>query len=130
MPINLHPEIEKLLEGHEDLEQVVNDIVYVYCKGGFIRSADVVYRCIIDRVYRKNKEHTATMLDALTQEFKGVAIVGETDSETIWIPDSDLHDALDGNTEIVVVKSPRKTGISSLKAGEMESIRPSKKNYQ
>jgi hypothetical protein len=127
--IKLHPEILKLLEGTADVEQLVNDIVYIYCRNGFIRTSGVAGKVNIDRIYRKSAEHIASMFDAVTQEFKGLAVIGESDSETLWVPDEHLHDLLEENTEILVMKSPRKKGISTLKSGEIESIRPSKTDY-
>ena len=111
MKIQLHPEVCRLL-GDGDGEKLVNDIAYVYLTGGFIRRTDIVLHTKVERVFRKRADNLLPVFHSITQKFIGVSVVGKTDSETLWIPCQKLHDALEENTELIVMKSPRDGGIS------------------
>lgn len=112
MKIQLHPEVLRLLhDSGEDVERAINDIAYVYLTGGFLRRADIALHIEVDNVFRKRSDNLMPVFHSITQKFIGVSVIGKTDSETLWIPSPKLHDALEANKELIVMKSPRDSGI-------------------
>lgn len=102
MKIKLDPEVLKLI-GDRDPERLANDLLFLYLKGGLIKHSEIAGRFSIPHVHRKESE----TFDAQTHAFAGVVV-----GESLWVPDMGLRDMLEANTDIVVLNSPRKTGIS------------------
>ena len=123
MDITLHPEVEALLkEIHTgDISELVNNLALVFAKGGFIRQADIAARFSVKKVFRKKSLELVPAFEEITNEFQGFAIVGESVSETLWIQNPELHDAIENNTIILVMKSPRTRGISLKKGPSIEA---------
>lgn len=115
MDIKLHPEVVELLTkiAPDAVEKLVNDICFAYAKGGLLRTADVVRRFQIDDVYRN-------VSDIVTHDFEGIAVVGKQESATLWISNPDLHDAIEENTEILVMKRKRQRGIRRIRGKDID----------
>lgn len=124
MNIKLHKEVAELLKSRniESVEQFINDITFVYLMGGFIREGEVAQRFLIDKIYRRVDSSVCSVFDEITHEFQGVSVVGKEETETLWIESKALHDALEENTEIIVMKSPRKKGISRKEGIHIEAL--------
>lgn len=119
MKISLRKEVYDLLKREsEDVERLVNEIAEKYSRGELIQEDRVAAKFYLERVYRKNSAMIAEIFDEMTHEYKGVAVVGRKSSESLWISSPFLHDTLEENDVIVVIKSPRKTGISVEDDGE------------
>ena len=122
MEIKVHPEVLKLL-GESDIEKVMNDIAMVYATGGFVRTADVVQKFTLEKIFRKRCDLLAPKFDEISHEFTGVALMGRADSQSIWIPSAKFCEALEEHTDVIVLKSPRGKG-SSVKLGKKLLIDP------
>lgn len=114
MLIQVDPEVFKALKiSPEELESKINNIAFVYAKGGFINRSDVVGSFVTNNIYEENAVEGTELFDEITAEFKGVTIIGPRKGESLWIPDEKLHEALKNNQVILVMKSPRRRGIRS-----------------
>lgn len=108
MDIRLRPELLKLLreknmnDSRDYVQRLANDLIFLYLQGDLIRPAQIVGRVKIPTVYRKESE----TFDAQTHAFAGVVV-----GESLWVPSMELRDMLEENTEVLVLKSPRKAGI-------------------
>lgn len=114
MNITLHPDLEeKLLKliQEKNAEQFVNDLLFTYLSGGFIRDSDVAGRFVTKNALRKRVFTGTGEYDNITKEFSGVSIEGQHETEAIFIVDQDFHDAIEENLIVLVMKSPRKSGI-------------------
>lgn len=109
MVIKLTPSIVNLIKikNTKDVERLVNDLLFLYLHGDLIRPMQIIKRFKIPTIYMREVE----TFDAQTHEFKGTVI-----SESLWVPGEDLRDMLFKYDEIVVLNSPRKTGIRRKKS--------------
>lgn len=113
MKVDIHPEVfEALQEKTKDVEKLINDILFIWSKDGFILRSDVAGMFVLDRVFRKNCNLGTGVYDEITKEFKGVAVTGRKESESLFIPDARLHDMIKENIVLLILKSPRTQGIS------------------
>ena len=116
MKIQIHPEtLDSLKEAAPegtDIEQLINSILFLYSKSGFIRKTDIAGMVTIQKIFRKRSAEMVEVFDEATKDFKGVVTVGHTDSESLWIPNEKLHDLLEEHQVVFVMKSPRTKGIS------------------
>jgi hypothetical protein len=110
--MKLHPDIlDALKTKTEDVEQLVNDLLFLYVSDEFIRKSDVAGMFVLNKIFRKRVSVGVGVYDEITKEFKGVSVEGKEDTESIFIPDERLHDLLELNTVILVMKTPRTQGI-------------------
>ena len=118
MQITLRPEITDKLQknSRQELEDYVNAVLLVYLTGGFIRSSDVESSFTLDSkdIYRKLHPEVIEVFDQMTNDCAGIAIVGYSESETVWIKNADLAKCIEENTELLVMKKPRKSGIRTI----------------
>jgi len=122
MNIQLHPEVVEILKKQTaDVESLINGVLLTYLKGGFISRSEVDKSFHVKKIYRKQCSEIADCFDEITHEFCGTAIVGKSESQSLWISSVELHDSLVDNELILVMKSPRKEGIS-IKKGEDHHI--------
>lgn len=114
MKIDIDPKLVKALERKtdEDIHGLVNRLLVDYLKGHFYGKKDIALRIKIEGSYRVRREEIADMYDEATQEFLGVVIVGESESQSIWVPSPIFHKMIEENDTVVVLKTPRKKGIS------------------
>lgn len=114
MDIKLHPEVlrQLKLEKPEDIQRLVNDLLFLYMQGDLIRPMHIVKRMKIPRVFIKESD----VFDAQTHEFKGVVA-----GESLWVPGAELRDMLEEYDEIVIINSPRKSGIRRKKTKRSSS---------
>lgn len=117
MKVKIRQETLDLLQkDRPDLEDHINAILHVYAMGGFIRSSDVESSFILDKnVYRKNHPEVIHVFDEMTNDFAGIAVIGYSESETLWINEPKLARLIEENTEIIVMKKHRKSGIRTEK---------------
>jgi len=128
--IQVDPEVLKELRVPlEDLESTINNIIFIYAKGGFIRRSDIVGSFVTNKIYEENALEGEETFDELSGEFKGVAVIGSKKGESLWIPDAKLHDALRENQVILVMKSPRRRGISSKEVDKIFITPKDKSNF-
>jgi len=112
--INLNPAVLALLKkkGKEaDAEKLANDLLAIYLTEGIIRGSQVAGRVQTDKVYRKVAAEVVDVYDQITHEFEGIEVIGKVPSQSIFIPSEKLHDLMVDNTEVIVLKSPRRSGI-------------------
>ena len=112
--IKLHPDVCKRLKEKTpdlDLEKLINDIALVYAEDGFIRRSDVAGLFVVNEIYRKLYSLGAEAFDDASKEFKGVVVTGKSETEALFIPSKRLHDLVEKNQVIVVMKSGRTQGI-------------------
>lgn len=109
MEIKLRPELLKLIkdlsvinDSRQSIERLANDLLFLYLHGDLIRPAQIAARIRLPTIYRKESE----TFDAQTHAFAGVVV-----GESLWVPSEELRDMLEENTEVVVLNTPRKTGI-------------------
>lgn len=111
MDITLHPSIAAQIEEREDVGEFVNSIVHAYLSGAFIRKSDVAGMVVVNKSYRRLSAQGTEVFDAMTHEFKGIAIEGSKASDSIFIPSEKLHDLIQENQIVLVLKSKRSKGI-------------------
>lgn len=111
MDIKLHPEVlrQLKLEKPEDIQRLINDLLFLYMQGDLIRPMHIVKRLKVPKVYMKESE----LFDAQTHEFKGVVV-----GESLWVPGQELRDMLEAYDEVVIINSPRKKGIRRKKTNK------------
>lgn len=109
MDIKLRPELLRLIrdlsvinDSRSALERLANDLLFLYVQGDLIRPAQIAARIKLPMIYRKESQ----TFDAQTHAFAGVVV-----GESLWVPNEELRDMLEENTEVVVLNTPRKTGI-------------------
>lgn len=109
MDIKLSPSVISLIKSKDekDIERLVNDLLFLYLHGDLIRPMQIIRRFKVPTVYMRETE----TFDAQTHEFKGTVM-----SESLWVPGEELRDLLFKYDEIVILNSPRKTGIRRKKA--------------
>lgn len=95
-----------------EIEQLINDVMAVYLNNGFIRANQVVGHYRLDKICRKDAPEVADVFDEITHDYVGVQVTGNSVSRSIWVPSQPLHEALSENTDVIVLRSPRKEGIS------------------
>lgn len=113
MHVKLHPVVVDLLQknGHEELDRLVNDLLLVFLSDGFIRKSEIAGRISAPEVYREISSEVMDVFDEITHDYEGVAITGKAEGGSIWINSPEFMELVEQNTEIVVLKSPRKNGI-------------------
>lgn len=121
MEIKLNPALLSLLKNQSvisdsrpNLERLANDLLFLYVQGDLIRPLQIAGRVQLPTVIRKESE----TFDASTHVFAGVVV-----GESLWVPSEELRDMLEENTEVVVLRSPRKTGIRREKGKKQSSIK-------
>ena len=117
--VTLHPEIEKLIGPREDVEQFVNNVLFVYLSGGFIRKSDVAGAVVVNNIYRRSSVVGTAAFDTVAHEFKGIVLGNESQSQSLFISSGKLVDLLEENQVVMVLKSPRQKGISTVKGKDI-----------
>lgn len=113
--VAIHPEVSKLLGPKEDLEQYINDILFIYLSGGFIRKSEVAGAVVVNKIYRKASVADSAKFETVAHEFSGVVVANEIQSQSVYISSDKLMDLLEENQVVMVLKSPRQKGISTVK---------------
>lgn len=113
--ITLHPEILKLMGERDDAEQFVNNILLIYFSGGFIRKSEVAGAVVVNNIYRRSSVPGKSTFDTVTHEFKGVVLGNESQSQSLFVSSGKLVDLLEENQVVMVLKSPRQKGISTVR---------------
>jgi len=118
--IKIHPEIIELLkkEGVLDVDRFVNDLVFLHLQGGLVRANDIAGRIRLPHAYRKQAASIIDVYDEVTHDYQGVEVTGKAWAQSIFVPSQELYNLLVDNTEVIVLKSPRKNGISIKETGE------------
>jgi hypothetical protein len=122
--MELHPDVLKALqEKTDDVEKFVNDLLFVFLNDGLIRKSDVAGMVVTHRIYRKSVMVGSAIYEEITKEFKGVSVEGRVDGHSLFIPDERLHDLLEKNLVLLVMKSPREQGIRVEEANEIHATK-------
>jgi len=118
--VDIHPQIIDLLkkEGVQDVNRFVNDLIFLHLQGSLIRANDIAGRVRVPQVYRKEGAEITDVYDEVTHDYQGVEVVGKSWNQSIFIPHQDLYNLLIDHTEVIILKSPRKSGISIKETGE------------
>jgi hypothetical protein len=125
MEIKLDPKLVRAAKRKtEDVEKLANRLLKAWLRGAFFPKEDVAVMVKVAKPYRVEREEIADMFDEATQEFRGVAIVGRSVSETLWVPSPTLHDALKENDTVLVLKTPRKNGIRTVEGEQIYAWLP------
>jgi hypothetical protein len=117
MNIELSPAVEALLKqkGKEaDAQRVVNDLIAIYLNEGIIRGSQIAGRVVADKAFRKTAASISDVYDEVTHDYEGIEVTGRTPFQSIFIPSEKLHDLLVDNVDVIVLKSPRRTGIREI----------------
>jgi len=109
------------LAEREDAGEFVNSILAAYLAGDFIRKSDVAGMVTVPKPYRRLAFEGPEIYDAVTHHFKGVSIEGQAPSAALFIPSEKLHDLVQENQIILVLKSKRTRGIRN---EEVEQLFP------
>ena len=113
MNVKIKPQVLKAIKDRDDLAEFVNSVLLTYADGGFIRKSEVAAVFTLNRVLRRNIDIASQEYDVISGVFKGVTVEGTNPSDSLFIPNPRLHDLLEENQMILVMKTPRKKKIPS-----------------
>jgi hypothetical protein len=119
MNVELSEGNAEALAEREDAGEFVNAILAAYLAGDFIRKSDVAGMVTVPKPYRRLAFEGSEIYDAVTQHFKGISIEGQSPSQALFIPSEKLHDLVQENQIILVLKSKRTRGIRNEEVDQM-----------
>lgn len=109
MDIRLKPHVAKLLKNESMPEEFVNDLILAYLDNQLIPTSEIAGVVNIPKVYRPRHMESQQAFDVVSRQFRGAVV--EKESESLFICDDRLHDLLEDNSVILVMKASRKDPI-------------------